>query len=397
MNYIKHLTGFFYKISNETSLNPTHISLYLALFQCWNVNRFKNPTSISREEIMKASKINSKATYHKCMKELQVLGYIEYKPTFNPHSSSNVSMVSFSEGQKTNSKFEQPTRSMNKQLIPATYPKNEQVIEQVNILKPNKNKVSSFNNATILENVDISKKQPTKPNAEPLTHSINEPVQNIAYSMNEHAIEQVNEDNPNKTAPLKKNTTVKQSIEPIQNLTFSKNEQVIEQVNEQVYIYNNKTYKNNINYIYTKSENSNFENSNLDTLEKMEKEKKEKSCAKKEKPKELELIFDPESKNQTVNSLHKFVTSSEAEKPTLEMATEYFIFQNSSELEANKFFNYYSSIGWLIGGKTKMKDWKAAARNWIMNQNKFKVNSPVQPLHPQNLNTVINKNYAEPL
>ena len=327
---------------------------------------------------MTTSKIHSKATYHKCMKELQVLGYMEYNPTFNPHSSSNVSMVSFSEGQKTNSKFEQPTRSMNKQLIPATYPKNEQVIEQVNILKPNKNKVSSFNNATILENVDISKKQPTKPNTEPLTHSINEPVQNIAYSMNEHAIEQVNEDNPNKTAPLKKNTTVKQSIEPIQNLTLSKNEQVIEQVNEQVYIYNNKTYKNNINNIYTKSENSNFENSNLDTLEKMEKEKKEKSCAKKEKPKELELIFDPEI-------------------PTLEMATEYFIFQNSSELEANKYFNYYSSIGWLIGGKTKMKDWKAAARNWIMNQNKFKVNSPVQPLHPQNLNTVINKNYAEPL
>jgi hypothetical protein len=378
MNYIKHLTGFFYKISNETSLNPTHISLYLALFQCWNVNRFKNPTGISREEIMKASKINSKATYHKCMKELQVLGYIEYKPTFNPHSSSNVSMVSFSDGQKTNSKFEQPTRSINEQLIPATYPKNEQAIEQVNVLKPNKNKVSSFNNATILENADFSKKQPTKPNTEPLTYSINEPVQNIACSMNEQAIEQVNEDNPNKTEPLKKNTTVKESIEPIQNLTLSKNEQVIEQVNEQVYIYNNKTYKNNINNIYTKSENSNFENSNSDTLEKMEKEKKEKICAKKEKPKELELIFD-------------------SEIPTLEMATEYFIFQNSSELEANKFFNYYSSIGWLIGGKTKMKDWKAAARNWIMNQNKFKVNSPTQPLHPQNLNTVTNKNYAEPL
>ena len=375
MNYIKHLTGFFHKISNETSLNPTHISLYLALFQCWNVNRFKNPTSISREEIMKASKINSKATYHKCMKELQVLGYLEYKPTFNPHSSSNVSMVSFSEGQKTNSKFEQPTRSKNEKQISATYSKNEQAIEQANILKPNKNKVSSFNNAAILKNVGFSKKQPTKPNTEPLTHSINEPVQNIACSMNEQAIEQVNEDNPNKTKPLKKNTTVKQSIEPIQNLTLSINEQVIEQVNEQVYIYNNKTYKNNINNIYTKSENSNFENSNLDTLEKIE---KEKSCAKKEKPKELELIFDHEI-------------------PTLKMAIEYFIFQNSSELEANKFFNYYSSIGWLIGGKTKMKDWKAAARNWIMNQNKFKVNSPAQPLHPQNLNTVTNKNYAEPL
>ena len=46
MNYIKHLTGFFNKINNETAINPTRISLYLALFQCWNVNRFKNPTGI---------------------------------------------------------------------------------------------------------------------------------------------------------------------------------------------------------------------------------------------------------------------------------------------------------------------------------------------------------------
>ena len=82
MNYIKHLTGFFNKINNENAINPTHISLYLALFQCWNVNRFKNPTGISREEIMKASKINSKATYHKCMKELEALGFMEYKPTY---------------------------------------------------------------------------------------------------------------------------------------------------------------------------------------------------------------------------------------------------------------------------------------------------------------------------
>ena len=70
MNYIKHLTGFFNRIALENSLNPTHISLYLSLFQCWNVNRFKNPITISRDEMMKGSKIASKATYHKCIKEL---------------------------------------------------------------------------------------------------------------------------------------------------------------------------------------------------------------------------------------------------------------------------------------------------------------------------------------
>ena len=62
MNYIKHLTGFFIRIASEETIYPTHISLYLALFQSWNVNRFKNPISICRDEMMKASRIASKAT-----------------------------------------------------------------------------------------------------------------------------------------------------------------------------------------------------------------------------------------------------------------------------------------------------------------------------------------------
>ncbi|SHM44625.1 hypothetical protein [Flavobacterium xanthum] len=281
MNYIKHLTGFFNKINNEKNLNPTHISLYLALFQCWNVNRFKNPTGISREEIMKSSKINSKATYHKCMRELQILGFIEYNPTFNPHSSSNVNMINFSDEVKTMSKTEQ--------------------------------------------------------------------------------------------LPIPKN-------EPVQNLTVSKNEQVIEQVNGQLYIYNNKTYKNNINNIERTPE---FEilDDNL-ILENQEKNQKKKSCAKKEKV--------------------KAVTSNEVQNPSLELTKEYFKFQEYSEFEAERFFNYYSSNGWLIGGKTKMKDWKAAARNWMLNTSKFNAKMPQNvPVKEQtrayNLHIETDKNYAEPL
>lgn len=287
MNYIKHLTGFFNKIADENKLNPTHISLYLALFQCWNVNRFKNPTGISREEIMKASKINSNATYHKCMKELQTLGFIEYLPTFNPHSSSNVNMINFSEEAKTKQKHD------------------------------------------------------------PLTYSNNEPVQKT---------------------------------------TLSKNNKAIEQVNEQAYIYNNKqTYLNNINIDI--GTNSNFlENEKLIFKE----NKEEKSSAKKEET--LQAFADSsENKNErqrkNLNSI----------LPSLELTIEYFMFQSSTEIEANKFFNYYSSTGWLVGGKTKMRDWKAAARNWIMNQDKFKIKTPIAQLLPHNLNIANNKNYAEPL
>ena len=307
MNYIKHLTGFFNKISNENAINPTHISLYLALFQCWNVNRFKNPTGISREEIMKASKINSKATYHKCMKELQALGFMEYLPTYNPHSCSNVIMVNFSD---------------------------------------------------VLNN---------RPKFEPFTSSKNKPVQNLTYSKNEQVVEQVKYDNSLKYNNLKLNKNPKLNFEPVQNTSRLKNEQHIEQVNEQVYIDNNKTYTNTINKdIDTTAEILNSENSNEALVE----IQKEKSCAKKE------------ANNNGIT-------------PSLEMILEYFAFKESSETEANKFFNYYSSIGWLVGGKTKMKDWKASARNWIMNQNKFQPKSNLpQPNHLQTSNY---KNYAEPL
>ncbi|HEY4789622.1 MAG TPA: hypothetical protein VIH57_26410, partial [Bacteroidales bacterium] len=95
MNYIKHLTGFFNKVVPDHRLNPTHISLYLSLFQYWNVNRFHNPISISRSEMMQVSKICSKATYHKCMRDLHNFGYIKYCPSYNPFKGSLVYLIIF--------------------------------------------------------------------------------------------------------------------------------------------------------------------------------------------------------------------------------------------------------------------------------------------------------------
>ena len=104
MNYIKHLTGFFDKVINDHTLNPTHISLYIALFQFWNCNRFRNPISISRDEVMRISKISSKATYHKCLKNLHTLGYLRYEPSYNPYKGSMVFMFNFSENLKPKKK-----------------------------------------------------------------------------------------------------------------------------------------------------------------------------------------------------------------------------------------------------------------------------------------------------
>jgi hypothetical protein len=81
--------------------------------------------------------------------------------------------------------------------------------------------------------------------------------------------------------------------------------------------------------------------------------------------------------------------------PPLEHVKIYFDEKNFPAVEAEKFFNYFESNGWLVGGRAKMKDWKAAARNWILNIPKF---APKPKPHQSNSslpNTP--KNYGEPL
>lgn len=96
MNYIKHLNAVFKRFSKDSRLNPTHLSLYVALFQFWNINRFSDVFYINRGEIMQMAKIGSKNTYHRCLKNLNDWSYIIYLPSHNPYKSSQVKMLTFS-------------------------------------------------------------------------------------------------------------------------------------------------------------------------------------------------------------------------------------------------------------------------------------------------------------
>ena len=95
VNYIKHLNNVFILFSKDNRLNPTHISLYVALFQLWNTNFFKDEFYINREEVMSYSKIGSKSTYHRCIKELSHWKYILYIPSHNPFKGSSIKMFDF--------------------------------------------------------------------------------------------------------------------------------------------------------------------------------------------------------------------------------------------------------------------------------------------------------------
>lgn len=228
MNYIRLLSAAMQCFIADNQLNPTHISMYVALFQYWNLNRFENPVSISRKEIMLLSKIGSLATYHKCIKELHQWGYLEYIPSHNPFKGSLVNMF----------------------------------------------------------NLETS------------------PVQALIHYRSD--IEQA----------------------------LAHNNSFIEQA-----LVRSKTYINN------------------------------KHIKHKRQPQNVDEVIT------------------------------YFLKSENSKIEAQKFFNYYESNGWKVGGKTPMKDWQAAARNWMLKANDDKQepssSTPVQ--NHNNLHVKTNKNYGEPL
>jgi hypothetical protein len=93
MSQIKELTSFYEAIWDDIRIGPTHISLYMALFQLYNLNQFRNPVSICRKRVMQAAKINGLATYHKCIKDLHEFGYILYLPSFDWRTTSRVNML----------------------------------------------------------------------------------------------------------------------------------------------------------------------------------------------------------------------------------------------------------------------------------------------------------------
>ena len=66
-------------------------------------------------------------------------------------------------------------------------------------------------------------------------------------------------------------------------------------------------------------------------------------------------------KNIDNNSLYKR-DSIHFQKPSLEAIREYCS-SRGNNVDAEQFFNFYESKGWVVG-KSPMKDWKAAIRTW---------------------------------
>jgi len=78
------------RMAADSRVLATHVSLFTALFVCWQRSDFISPFPVTRRELMKLSKIASIATYHKYIRELDTYEYIRYRPSYHPRNGSLV-------------------------------------------------------------------------------------------------------------------------------------------------------------------------------------------------------------------------------------------------------------------------------------------------------------------
>lgn len=83
--------------------------------------------------------------------------------------------------------------------------------------------------------------------------------------------------------------------------------------------------------------------------------------------------MENENENINVNNVLKGGAGGKMQKPSLEEVTQHFE-EKGHPTQAEIFFNYYESNGWKVG-KNPMKNWKAAAQNWIRNKDRYETNS----------------------
>lgn len=261
VNYIKHLCTIHILFTDDNRLTPSHISLYMAVFQMWNISRFSPSLLIIRSELMQISKVRSKSTYHRTIKELHDFGYLEYFPSRNPHVGSKLKMLT---------------------------------IDQILALQ----------------------------------NSIGR--SNTGHQMG-HYCPNTGQDSP-----------------------------ISGHLNEPLYKHINN-YKH-INLFMSQNEFCN--------------------------PIKEEQIFK-------ISSSKKEVSNAKFSPPCLEQILNYFLEKNKPKIEAEKFFNYFESKGWKIGNRSPMKNWKAAANNWMINFDKY--NHPRYKPPPDNLHTETDKDYSIPL
>lgn len=98
---------------------------------------------------------------------------------------------------------------------------------------------------------------------------------------------------------------------------------------------------------------------NASDKKQMVSEESKKSKCFSEKAKRADNEYDNDLKENTLEG----VKEKRFAPPTLENVSEYCREMGYTNVDAARFIDFYTSNGWMVG-KNRMKDWKAAVRNW---------------------------------
>lgn len=95
---------------------------------------------------------------------------------------------------------------------------------------------------------------------------------------------------------------------------------------------------------------------------------------------EKPCLENPITENQTQYNTNTSITNTSITKESKEIAKRFspptledvqaYCKERGNKVDAERFVDYYASKGWLVG-KSKMKDWKAAVRNWERSEKSF--------------------------
>lgn len=78
---------------NDSNLNVWHLALMNAILQLACLQQQVKVIKVSRRRLMAFSHIATFPTYHKYFKELQDMGYISYRPSYDPNYKSEVELL----------------------------------------------------------------------------------------------------------------------------------------------------------------------------------------------------------------------------------------------------------------------------------------------------------------
>lgn len=99
----------------------------------------------------------------------------------------------------------------------------------------------------------------------------------------------------------------------------------------------------------------------------MDKDKEIEKEVEKEKDEDPPSPYSGEAPQGEAESPEAKKESAKMKRPTLDEVRQYMCSCNMlmTPTDPDRFFDFFSSNGWKVSGRAPMKDWKAAARNWL--------------------------------